>query len=189
LWPARIAAKAFSAKLSCRVSSHERANPSISSDGRIPFTYLVFSSAKPGKGSGLAIRSRGGRAGACVLPRDTARRMEAPTPAMKSRRFILGSLLRSQVVPWCSSGGERFPFYTLTQVNTSSRKGQLSMDIRPPAASPRCGAPNRLNGWAFGEFGRKISAFSVHFLLFSLNGEYKIWESKPRGKHSSCEGT
>src|ERR1700722_13155985 len=83
--------------------------------------------------------------------------MEAPTPAMKSRRFILESLLRSQVMPWCSSGGERFPFYTLTQVNTSSRKGQVFADIGPVGHKAAPAGPEPLQWLVFERSRRKIT--------------------------------
>ena len=37
----------------------------------------------------------------------------------------------------------------------------------------------------------RVEEFRIlrHFLLFSLNGEYKIRECKSRGKYSSCEGS
>src|ERR1700758_438449 len=130
MWTARIAANAFSAKLSCRVSCHESAHPSISSGGRIPLAYLVLSSAKPVKASVFEISNRGCWAEVRVLPFDTARRIEAATPAMKSRLFILESLLRPQLVPVCSAGGEWSPFYTLTQANTSSRKQTSFADYK-----------------------------------------------------------
>src|SRR5450631_4038325 len=98
MWPARIEARAFSAKRFCRVSCHERAHPSISSDGRIPPAYLVLSRAKPVKASVLEIKSRGRWTWTWELLRDSARRTDVPTPAIKSRRFILELLLRPQAV-------------------------------------------------------------------------------------------
>jgi hypothetical protein len=49
------------------------------------------------------------------------------------------------------------------------------MDIQPQAAGPRCGAPNRFSGWVSADSGGKFRILP-HFLLFSLNGEYKIQE-------------
>src|SRR5580704_16616096 len=97
--------------------------------------------------------------------------MEAPTPAMKSRRFILESLLRPQVVPWCSSGGERFLFYTLTQVNTSSRKQRLSIGYSAAGSEAALRPSEPLQWLGFGRFGREIShspSLSFIFLAWGV---------------------
>src|ERR1035437_8730963 len=119
---------------------------------------------------------------------DSARRIEAPTPAMQSRRSILEWLLRPQVVPVFSSGGEWFPFLHVdaSKHKYSQAKVVHGYSVAGSEDATRC--PDPLQWLRFGQLGRKVPDSPWLSFVF-LEWGYKIRECKPRGKYSSCEGS
>jgi len=99
------------------------------------------------------------------------KRIEAATPAMKSRRFIVKLLLRTQSK---YALAETVPFYAGAQVNASSRKLKFPAVCNPLSNSGHGRCFERLHWPTFDRTGEERLAFFCYFLLLSLEMQYKI---------------
>ena len=99
------------------------------------------------------------------------KRIEAATRAMKSHRFIVKLLLKTQSK---YALAETVPFYMGAQVNASSRKLKFPVVLYPLSNSGHGRCFEGLHWPTFDRPGEERFAFFCYFLLLSLEIQYKI---------------